>query len=121
LTWFDAATNVTLDLVGPRSNGSVSQAALMATYDAPVKFSDAGGPLPGLAIAEARAMRLDDPAREAISHRVPRLTTELLSHVALMTRPSIYAFRQGCILNLTSYLPTGSDRFNDVQVGKACK
>ena len=47
--YFDAATNATLDPVEPQSNSSVSQAALMAIYDALVKLSDAGEPLPGLA------------------------------------------------------------------------
>ena len=72
-------------------------------------------------IDKARAMRLDDPEREKILHQLAKMTTELVSHIALMTRPNIYAFRQGCVLNLTSYLPTGSDRFNDVRVSTACK
>jgi peptide/nickel transport system substrate-binding protein len=93
----------------------------VASSDGSVNAGGAASPEIDALIAKARAMRLDDPAREAIMHQLARLTTELVSHVALMTRPNIYAFRKGCILNLTSYLPTGSDRFNDVQVGKACK
>ena len=72
-------------------------------------------------IDKARAMRLDDPEREKILHQLATLTTELVSHIALMTRPNIYAFRGDCVLNLTAYLPTGSDRFNDVRVNRTCK
>ena len=50
-TYFDAATNATLDPVEPQSNSSVSQAALMAIYDPLVKLSDTGQPLPGLALS----------------------------------------------------------------------
>jgi len=38
-----------------------------------------------------------------------------------MTRPNVYAYRPGCILNLTPYLPAGADRFNNVRVGSKCK
>jgi peptide/nickel transport system substrate-binding protein len=93
----------------------------VASSDGSVNAGGAASPEIDALIGKARAMRLDDPAREAILHRLARMTTELVSHVALMTRPNIYAFRKGCVLNITSYLPTGSDRFNDVQVAKACK
>jgi peptide/nickel transport system substrate-binding protein len=70
-----------------------------------------------------KARRLDpaDPKRARILHDLARLTTEQVSHIAVMTRPSTYAYRPGCILNLTPYLPTGSDRFNDVQLAAECK
>ena len=72
-------------------------------------------------IGKARALRLDDPAREAILRQLNTLTTEQVSHIALMTRPNVYAYKKDCILGLTSYLPTGSDRFNDVKVSRSCK
>ncbi len=93
----------------------------VASSDGSVNAGGAATPEIDALIVKARAMRLDDPAREAILHRLATLTTEHVSHLALMTRPNIYAFRKGCVLNLTSYLSTGSDRFNDVQVEKSCK
>ena len=92
-----------------------------AGSDGSVNAGGAASPEIDTLIGKARAMRVDDPAREAILRQLNRLTTELVSNIPLMTRPNIYAFRKDCVLNLTSYLPTGSDRFNDVQVGKTCK
>ncbi len=92
-----------------------------ASSDGSVNAGGAASPEIDALIAKARAMRLDDPEREKILHHLNRLTTELVSNIALMTRPNVYAFRKGCILNLTSYLNTGSDRFNDVRIGKECK
>ena len=92
-----------------------------AGSDGSVNAGGAASPEIDALIGKARAMRVDDPAREAILRQLNRLTTELVSNIPLMTRPNIYAFRKDCVLNLTSYLPTGSDRFNDVQVGKTCK
>lgn len=93
----------------------------VASSEGSVNAGGAATPEIDSLIAKARAMRLDDPAREAILHQLATLTTEQVSHVALITRPNIYAFRKGCVLNLTSYISTGSDRFNDVQVTPACK
>ena len=93
----------------------------VAGSDGSVNAGGAATPEIDALIGKARGMRIGDPAREAILHQLNRLTTEQVSHVALMTRPNIYASRPGCVLNLTSYLNTGSDRFNDVRVGKGCK
>ena len=93
----------------------------VASSDGSVNAGGAASPEIDTLIGKARALKTGDPAREAMLHQLARLTTEQVSHVALMTRPNIYAFRKGCILDLTSYLPTGSDRFNDVKVGEACK
>ena len=92
-----------------------------ASSDGSVNAGGAASPEIDALIAKARAMRLEDPEREKILHQLNTLTTELVSNVPLMTRPNVYAFRKGCVLNLTSYLNTGSDRFNDVRVGKDCK
>ncbi len=93
----------------------------VASSDGSVNAGGAAVPEIDALIAKARAMRLDDPARQAILRELNRLTTEQVSHIALMTRPNVYAFKPGCVLNLTSYLNTGSDRFNDVKVAKGCK
>ena len=93
----------------------------VASSDGSVNAGGAASPEIDALIGRARAMRLDDPERETILRQLAVLTTELVSHIAIMTRPNIYAFRKGCVLNLTSYLPTGSDRFNDVRVAAGCK
>ena len=51
LVYFDAASNATFDPLEPQSNSSVAQAALMAAYDSLVKLTDAGEPIPGLALS----------------------------------------------------------------------
>ncbi len=70
-----------------------------------------------------KARRLDpaDPARMAVLKQLARLTTEQVSHIALMVRPNVYTYRPGCISGMTPYLPAGGDRFNDVKVSMACK
>jgi ABC-type transport system substrate-binding protein len=72
-------------------------------------------------IAEARAMNPADPRRMGVLHKLARVTTEQASHISLMTRSSVYAYRPGCIINLPAYLPTGNDRINDTKVGAKCK
>lgn len=72
-------------------------------------------------IAEARAMNPADPRRLGVLHKLGRVTTEQASHISLMTRSSVYAYRPGCIINLPAYLPTGNDRINDTKVGAKCK
>jgi peptide/nickel transport system substrate-binding protein len=72
-------------------------------------------------LQQARLMDATDPKRTAILRKVARIMTEMVSHVPVMTRSNVYAYRPGCILNLTAYLPTGSDRINDVRIGEKCK
>lgn len=72
-------------------------------------------------IAKARAMLPDDPARLPVLKQLARVTTEQVSHIGIMTRSNIYAFRPGCINGPVGYLPTGNDRMNDVQVSTKCK
>ncbi len=71
-------------------------------------------------IAKARAMLPDDPQRLPLLRRLARVTTEQVSHIGIMTRSNIYAFRPGCISGPIAYLPTGNDRMNDVQVNRKC-
>ncbi len=72
-------------------------------------------------IAKAKGMKPDDPRRLPVLHELGRVTTEQVSHITLMTRSAVYAYRPGCILNLPPYQPTGNDRMNDTRVGAKCK
>ena len=72
-------------------------------------------------IDKARRMLPADPARLTVLHQLARVTTEQVSHISLMTRSAVYAYRPGCILNLPPYPPTGNDRMNDTRVGAKCK
>jgi peptide/nickel transport system substrate-binding protein len=72
-------------------------------------------------IAKGRGMLPDDPQRVPLLRQIARLAVENVSNMPLMTRSNVYAYRPDCILGLTPYLPFGDDRFNDVQVGAACK
>ncbi len=72
-------------------------------------------------IAQARGMDPADPARLGVLHKLGRVTTENASHISLMTRSAVYAYKPGCIINLPPYLPTGNDRTNDTKIGAKCK
>ena len=72
-------------------------------------------------IEVARGMKPDDPRRLGVLHDLGRVTTEHVSHITLMTRSAVYAYRPGCIINLPPYLATGNDRVNDTRVGAKCK
>jgi peptide/nickel transport system substrate-binding protein len=72
-------------------------------------------------IQQARGMVPSDPKRLGVLHQLARVTTEQVSHMTLMTRSSVYAYRPGCIINLPPYLPTGNDRINDTKIGEKCK
>ena len=72
-------------------------------------------------IKEARLLDPAKPRRTEILRRLSRVMTEQVSQVIVMTRANVYAYRPGCIQNLTPYLPTGSDRINDVRLGAGCK
>ncbi len=72
-------------------------------------------------IVQARGMDPADPARLGVLHKLGRVTTENVSHISLMTRSAVYAYKPGCIINLPPYLPTGNDRTNDTKIGAKCK
>jgi peptide/nickel transport system substrate-binding protein len=72
-------------------------------------------------IDQARGMVPTDPRRLQVLHELARVTTEQVSHITLMTRSAIYAYKPGCIINLPPYLATGNDRINDTRVGANCK
>lgn len=72
-------------------------------------------------LRDARLLDAGDPKRVTILRRVARVMTEQVSHIPVMTRSNVYAFRSSCILNLPAYLPTGSDRINDTKLAAHCK
>lgn len=72
-------------------------------------------------IAKARGLLPDDPERLKVLRQIGRLGVEYAANMPLMTRSNVYAFKPGCILNLTSYLSIGDDRFNDVKIAAKCK
>ena len=72
-------------------------------------------------IDQARRLEPADPKRTAVLRQLARLTTEQVSHIALMVRPNVYVYRPGCVSGMNPYLPAGGDRFNDVTVSAACR
>ena len=71
--------------------------------------------------SDLRKLDPADPKRNEVLKQLARLTTEQVSHIALMVRPNMYVYKTGCIQGMAPYLPAGSDRFHDVKVGTACK
>ena len=71
----------------------------------------------------AKASRLlpDDPQRLTVLRQLGRLQVVDVANAPLMTRSNVYAYKPGCILNLTPYLSVGDDRFNNVQIAAKCK
>ena len=86
-----------------------------------VNAGDAAVPEIDALIDKARRLDPADPARMAVLKQLARLTIEQVSHIGIMTRSNIYAFRPGCISGPAAYLPTGNDRMNDTQVSAKCK
>ena len=72
-------------------------------------------------MAKARGLLPDDPERLKVLRQIGRLQVEYVANAPIMTRSNVYAFKPGCILNLTPYLSVGDDRFNNVQIAAKCK
>jgi peptide/nickel transport system substrate-binding protein len=72
-------------------------------------------------IAKAQGMLPENPERLAILRRIGRLQVEYAANMPLITRSNVYAYKPGCIMNLTAYLAIGDDRFNDVRIPTTCK
>jgi ABC-type transport system substrate-binding protein len=72
-------------------------------------------------LQQARLMDAADPKRVQTLRQVARVMTEQVSHIPVMTRSNVYAFRGKCISGLGAYLPTGSDRINDTRIASGCK
>ena len=69
----------------------------------------------------ARGMAASDPKRVEVMQQLAREISDTAATIPVISRANVYATRPGCILNLQPYLPSGDDRFNDVQVGAKCK
>jgi peptide/nickel transport system substrate-binding protein len=70
---------------------------------------------------KARAMAAADPARVGVMRELAREISDKVATMPMVTRSNVYAYKPGCVLNLVAYLPSGDDRFNDVQVATGCK
>lgn len=86
-------------------------------------FSPGGSMSPALnqLIRKARAMGPTDPARTETLRTLAVSISDQAALVPIMTRSNVYAYKTGCVTNLTPYLPGGADRFNDVRVGPKCR
>jgi len=72
-------------------------------------------------LSQARAMAAADPRRAGVMQDLAREISASVATMPMVTRSNVYAYKPGCILNLEPYLPSGDDRFNDVQVSTGCK
>ena len=72
-------------------------------------------------LSQARAMAATDPRRASVMQELSKEMSASVATMPIITRANVYAFKPGCILNLEPYLPSGDDRFNDVQVATGCK
>ncbi len=81
----------------------------------------AATPLIDQLLDQAKRLQANDPKRLEVMHALMREISEQVSNFPIITRATVYAYRPGCVLNLQGYMPAGDERFNDVQVGKACK
>ena len=68
-----------------------------------------------------RRMSATDPNRAKVMQDLSREISASVATMPMITRANVYASKPGCILNLEPYLPSGDDRFNDVQVAAGCK
>ncbi len=72
-------------------------------------------------LTKARRMAATDPRRAGVMQELAREISSSVATLPMVTRANVYAYKPGCILNLQPYLPSGDDRFNDVQVSTGCK
>ncbi|MGE0415344.1 MAG: ABC transporter substrate-binding protein [Acetobacteraceae bacterium] len=86
-----------------------------------VNPGDAAVPEIDALIEKARRLDAASPERLAVIRELNRLTIDVVSHIGIMTRSAVYAYKPGCISGLPSYLPTGNDRINDIRLGAKCK
>jgi peptide/nickel transport system substrate-binding protein len=69
----------------------------------------------------ARQLAASDPKRVEVMRELAREISETAATIPIITRANLYASKPGCIMNLEPYLPSGDDRFNDVQIATGCK
>jgi peptide/nickel transport system substrate-binding protein len=72
-------------------------------------------------LSQARAMAAADTRRAGVMQELAREISASVATMPMITRANVYAYKPGCILNLEPYLPSGDDRFNDVNVSTGCK
>ena len=108
-------------LAGVLASGPAHATESASNPDATLVYFDAAANATLDPIEPQSNSSVPQAALTAVLRDLARLTTEQVSHIALMTRPSIYAYRGDCVLGMTSYLPAGSDRFNDVRISEKCK
>ncbi len=72
-------------------------------------------------IGQARHFASTDPRRVEVMHALAREISDTAATIPIITRANVYAYKPGCIQNLTPYLPAGDDRFNDVRIAANCK
>ena len=72
-------------------------------------------------IDKAKRLLPEDPERLSVARQIGRVAVEYASNLPLMTRSNVYAYKPGCILDLTPFLSMGDDRFNDVKIAAKCK
>ena len=85
-------------------------------------YNPVGVAHPDIDTLAAEALRLlpKDPKRLEVLRKLGRVAVENVANAPLMTRSNVYAYKPGCIQNLTPYLTTGDDRFNDVRIATGC-
>ncbi len=72
-------------------------------------------------LRQAKGMAAANPKRLEVMRDLAREISDTVATIPIITRANVYAYRPGCILNLTPYLPAGDDRFNDVRIAAECK
>ncbi len=72
-------------------------------------------------LRQAKGMAAADPKRLEVMRDLAREVSDNVATIPVITRANVYAYKLGCILNLTPYLPAGDDRFNDVHIAAECK
>lgn len=70
---------------------------------------------------QARRLPASNPKRVEVMRDLAREISDTAATIPIITRANVYAYRPGCIQNLTAYLPAGDDRFNDVRISTECK
>lgn len=72
-------------------------------------------------LTHARRLAANDPKRVEVMRDLAREISETAATLPIITRANLYASKPGCIMNLEPYLPSGDDRFNDLQIAAGCK
>ena len=104
----------------PLDGGRVFKTSLTAITEGFQRTAERAG-LVDFRFHDLRHCAVSRLAGKLSMHELAKVTTEQVSHITLMTRSAVYAYKPGCIINLPPYLATGNDRINDTRVGVNCK